>query len=65
MIGRAVLLGIALAWLAFVVLHRLLSGRFWLWLLPDLVPPATYLAVPVLVLAVSCRPGSSGVRARR
>jgi endonuclease/exonuclease/phosphatase (EEP) superfamily protein YafD len=57
MIGPAVLLGIALAWLAFVVLHRLLSGRFWLWLLPDLVPPATYLAVPVLLLAVAVPAG--------
>jgi endonuclease/exonuclease/phosphatase (EEP) superfamily protein YafD len=47
------LVAITAAWLAFVVLHRLLSGRFWLWLLPDLVPPVSYLAAPVLLLAVS------------
>ncbi|MEU4831357.1 endonuclease/exonuclease/phosphatase family protein [Streptosporangium sp. NPDC023615] len=45
------LLGAAAAWLLFVVLHHLLSGRFWLWLLPDLVPPLVYLAVPLLLLA--------------
>ncbi|GAB1817677.1 endonuclease/exonuclease/phosphatase family protein [Herbidospora sp. RD11066] len=41
----------AAAWLGFVVLHRLLSGEFWLWLIPDLIPPVAYLVVPVLLLA--------------
>ncbi|WP_432934440.1 endonuclease/exonuclease/phosphatase family protein [Microbispora sp. CA-135349] len=41
----------ATAWLVFVVLHLLLSGRFWLWLVPDLVPPLVYLAVPLLLVA--------------
>ncbi|GGO10495.1 hypothetical protein GCM10010116_21070 [Microbispora rosea subsp. aerata] len=41
----------AAAWLLFVVLHLLLSGRFWLWLVPDLVPPLVYLAVPLLLVA--------------
>ena len=57
MIGQAVLLGIALAWLLFVVLHRLLSGRFWLWLMPDLVPPVSYLVIPVLLLVVAVPAG--------
>ncbi|MEV4313746.1 endonuclease/exonuclease/phosphatase family protein [Actinocrispum sp. NPDC049592] len=48
-----VLLGFALAWLVFVVLHRLFSGRFWLWLLPDLIPPVSYVAVPLVLLAIS------------
>ncbi|MFC4586672.1 endonuclease/exonuclease/phosphatase family protein [Sphaerisporangium corydalis] len=34
----------------FVVLHHLLSGRFWLWLLPDLVPPVVYLVIPLVLL---------------
>lgn len=44
-------LGAALAWALFVVLHALFSGRFWLWLLPDLLPPVAYLAVPLVMLA--------------
>lgn len=47
------LVGLGAAWLAFVVLHRLLSGRFWLWLVPDLAPPAAYLAVPAVLLALA------------
>lgn len=45
------LTGITVAWLAFVVLHRLLSGRSWVWLVPDLVPPVSYLAGPLVLLA--------------
>jgi endonuclease/exonuclease/phosphatase (EEP) superfamily protein YafD len=48
-----VLLALASMWLVFVVLHRILSGRYWLWLLPDLLPPVSYLAVPVVFAAVS------------
>jgi hypothetical protein len=40
-------------WLVFIALHRILSGRHWLWLLPDLVPPMSYLAVPVVLAAVA------------
>jgi endonuclease/exonuclease/phosphatase (EEP) superfamily protein YafD len=38
-------------WLAFVLLHLGLSGRFWLWLLPDALPPIAFLAVPALLAA--------------
>nr|MDT0656503.1 endonuclease/exonuclease/phosphatase family protein [Micromonospora sp. DSM 115978] len=38
-------------WLLFAVGHRLLSGRWWGWLLPDLLPPIGYLAVPLLMAA--------------
>ncbi|AQZ61738.1 unnamed protein product [[Actinomadura] parvosata subsp. kistnae] len=41
----------ALAWLAFVVLQRVLSGRAWWWQLPELVPPLAFAAVPVVLLA--------------
>ena len=53
----AVLLGLAVAWLAFVVLHRVLTGRLWLWLLPDLIPPASYLGIPLVLLAISVPTG--------
>lgn len=49
----AVLLGVAVAWLVFVVLHRVLTGRFWLWLLPDLIPPASYLGIPLVLLVIA------------
>jgi endonuclease/exonuclease/phosphatase (EEP) superfamily protein YafD len=45
----ALLLGISVTWLVFVLLHRLLSGRFWLWLLADLIPPVSYLVAPPLL----------------
>ncbi|MBP2327020.1 endonuclease/exonuclease/phosphatase (EEP) superfamily protein YafD [Kibdelosporangium banguiense] len=41
------------AWLLFVVLHWVLSGRFWLWLLADLIPPVSYLVVPLPLLAAA------------
>ncbi|MCX4473209.1 endonuclease/exonuclease/phosphatase family protein [Micromonospora sp. NBC_01655] len=41
------LVAAALGWLAVTVAHRALTGRWWLWLLPDLLPPLAYLAVPV------------------
>ncbi|WP_066361845.1 endonuclease/exonuclease/phosphatase family protein [Herbidospora mongoliensis] len=47
--GRLVPIAAA-AWLGFVILQRLLSGRFWLWLIPDMVPPVIYLAAPVLLV---------------
>ncbi|GAB3973111.1 endonuclease/exonuclease/phosphatase family protein [Actinoallomurus acanthiterrae] len=43
----------SVAWLAIAVLHRLFSGRFWLWVLPDLVPPPVYLVVPLALLAAA------------
>ncbi|MBO4204963.1 endonuclease/exonuclease/phosphatase family protein [Micromonospora echinofusca] len=47
------------AWLAFVVTHRLVSGRWWLWLAPDLTPPLAFLAVPVLLLALAPLAGAA------
>jgi hypothetical protein len=43
----------SLAWLLFVILHRLLSGRTWPWALLDLVPPLVFVAVPAALLAVA------------
>ncbi|WP_405009193.1 endonuclease/exonuclease/phosphatase family protein [Kitasatospora sp. NBC_01539] len=48
---RAVRVGAVLSfvWLACVVLHTVLSGRWWPMLLPDLAPPLLLVAVPVLL----------------
>lgn len=43
----------AVAWLAFVVLHRALSGRVWWWQGPELVPPLVFAAVPAVLLAAA------------
>lgn len=41
------------AWLVFVVLHRVLSGRVWWWGALELVPPFMFLLVPVLGLGLA------------
>lgn len=51
------LFALAAGWLVFVALHRMLSGRHWLWLLPDLVPPVGYAAVPLVLAAVAVPTG--------
>ncbi|SBT43280.1 endonuclease/exonuclease/phosphatase family protein [Micromonospora auratinigra] len=48
-----VLTGLAGAWLVLVVAHRLLSGRWWLWLAPELIPPLAFVAVPALLLVAA------------
>jgi len=40
-------------WLLFCLMHLLLSGRYWLWLLPAIMPPVLFLAVPALLLALA------------
>ncbi|MFK0288578.1 endonuclease/exonuclease/phosphatase family protein [Streptomyces sp. NPDC090499] len=39
----------ALVWSAFLVAHLLLNGRWWVWLLPSLIPPPLFVAVPALL----------------
>lgn len=41
----------AAAWCCFAALHLLLSGRWWLWLLPGLLPPPVFVVAPLLPLA--------------
>ncbi|WP_088978443.1 endonuclease/exonuclease/phosphatase family protein [Micromonospora coxensis] len=53
----AALLFLAGAWVAFVVAHRLLSGRWWRWLLPELVPPPAFVLVPALLLLLALAAG--------
>ncbi|HVQ94853.1 MAG TPA: endonuclease/exonuclease/phosphatase family protein [Mycobacteriales bacterium] len=59
------LLGVSLAWLLYVPTHLLLSGRWWVWAIPDLLPPLTFLAVPLLLLAAAplARPAGRWVAA--
>jgi endonuclease/exonuclease/phosphatase family metal-dependent hydrolase len=45
-----VLVVLAVGWLAFSLAGLVFSGRWWLWLLPDLAPPITGIAVPALIL---------------
>jgi endonuclease/exonuclease/phosphatase family metal-dependent hydrolase len=59
------LLGVSLAWLLYVPAHLLLSGRWWVWAIPDLLPPVTFLAMPLLLLAAAplARPAGRWVAA--
>ncbi|WP_426511603.1 endonuclease/exonuclease/phosphatase family protein [Dactylosporangium sp. McL0621] len=45
------LVALAAAWLAFVVAQLVLSGQWWLWLVPDIVPPLVFTAVPLVLAA--------------
>ncbi|WP_436763863.1 endonuclease/exonuclease/phosphatase family protein [Streptosporangium sp. V21-05] len=47
------LLSAPVAWLVFVAVHRLLSGRVWWWQAPELAPPLVFAVLPVLLLAVA------------
>ncbi len=46
-----ILVSLAAAALGLIVLHLALSGRTWLWDIPDLMPPAVYLLLPLALLA--------------
>jgi hypothetical protein len=48
-VDRLLLSG-AIALVLLVLLHLLLSGRTWLWVLPDLLPPLLYLLMPLALL---------------
>ncbi|MFJ7325145.1 endonuclease/exonuclease/phosphatase family protein [Streptomyces cyaneofuscatus] len=47
----------AVAWAVFLAAHLALNGRWWLWLLPSLLPPPLFAAVPAAVLALACVAG--------
>lgn len=44
---RRLVVALSAAWLVFAALNVVLSGRWWLWLLPDLLPPLTFALVPL------------------
>lgn len=47
-VSRAIRLSCGI-WLIFVIAHSLLSGRWGLWVVPAMVPPLTFLLVPLAV----------------
>jgi endonuclease/exonuclease/phosphatase (EEP) superfamily protein YafD len=52
-LGTRLVVAATLAWTVFLVAHLLLAGHWWLWLLVEAMPPLTFLAVPLLLLAVA------------
>lgn len=40
-------------WLAFLLLHTLLAGRWWLWLAVEAMPPVALAAIPLLLLGLA------------
>ncbi|MGY0070352.1 endonuclease/exonuclease/phosphatase family protein [Streptomyces sp. QTS137] len=40
-------------WALYSALNLLLGGRWWVWLIPDLVPPVCFVAVPLVLLALA------------
>ncbi|WP_380283384.1 endonuclease/exonuclease/phosphatase family protein [Kitasatospora purpeofusca] len=50
--GPRLLAGATGLWAAFLLADFLASGRWWFWLIPGLVPPLLFLAVPVALLAL-------------
>ncbi|HZB32951.1 MAG TPA: endonuclease/exonuclease/phosphatase family protein [Streptosporangiaceae bacterium] len=51
--GTRLVVTASVAWLLFVVVHRLVSGRTQLWTLLDLLPPFLFVAMPAVLLAVT------------
>lgn len=49
--AERVMLAACLAALLLIVLHLLLTGRTWLWVLPDLMPPLLFTLLPFALLA--------------
>ncbi|GGS47289.1 endonuclease/exonuclease/phosphatase family protein [Actinokineospora fastidiosa] len=49
--GSRLLVAAAVGWAGFVLAHLRLSGRWWLWSVVDALPPLTFTAVPLLVMA--------------
>lgn len=49
--GTWLAVGASTAWVAFLGLHHLLSGRWWVWELVELLPPLLFAVVPLAILA--------------
>ncbi|MFJ9187884.1 endonuclease/exonuclease/phosphatase family protein [Streptomyces anulatus] len=41
------------AWAVFLAAHLVLNGRWWFWLLPSLLPPPVFAALPALLLVLA------------
>jgi hypothetical protein len=61
MIPPTIAAGLLVAWTAVIALHYLLSGRTWLWALPEMAPPIAFAAVPLAVAVLALlRPPAGG-----
>ncbi|MFF3753446.1 endonuclease/exonuclease/phosphatase family protein [Streptomyces sp. NPDC002018] len=58
------MVALALLWACYTVLQRLLSGRWWVMLVPDLMPPVVFLLVPVVLAGTAVAAGAWRSRAR-
>jgi endonuclease/exonuclease/phosphatase (EEP) superfamily protein YafD len=47
---RRVVVAAGAAWLVFAACNVVLSGRWWLWLVPDLLPPVAFALVPAVLV---------------
>ncbi|MGC0332344.1 endonuclease/exonuclease/phosphatase family metal-dependent hydrolase [Streptomyces sp. SAI-170] len=52
-LGTRLLVGASVLWAVLLVLHVLLAGRWWPWLVVEAVPPVALVAVPLLLLALT------------
>lgn len=51
--GTRLLVGATALWAVLLVLHVLLAGRWWFWLVVEAVPPLVLVVVPLLLLAAT------------
>ncbi|MEQ4724783.1 endonuclease/exonuclease/phosphatase family protein [Nonomuraea sp. B19D2] len=49
--GARLLVAATAAWTTFLILHVLLAGNWWPWVIVEMTPPLTTVAVPMLLLA--------------
>ncbi|MGX2993050.1 endonuclease/exonuclease/phosphatase family protein [Streptomyces sp. JNUCC 64] len=52
-------LAAAVSWAVFLLAHLLLNGRWWGWLVPSLLPPPLFVAVPVPLVALGLAAGGT------
>lgn len=52
-LGTRLLLAATAAWVGFLTLHVVVTGRWWLWLAVEALPPVVLVLVPVALLALS------------
>ena len=52
MFWSRLLLLLSILWLLFSIIHELVTGKFWFWVLPGLAPPIIFLAVPLFILII-------------
>ncbi|WP_306213702.1 endonuclease/exonuclease/phosphatase family protein [Actinoplanes sp. RD1] len=52
-LATRILLAATLVWWLYLAAHLALSGRYWLWVLPDAVPPLVFTVAPLLLAAAA------------